>query len=1343
MHLEDNGDGTRLAMNLQNQSEDICFASSTRAQEGLYVLHCINPENPAYNVSCNFRFAGQVNTTALEASVRAVVNRHETLRTSFRLESDRLTRLIQTISTTETKNHFQLLSQQRIPAQLSDAQQQDVLNNQINQPFDLHEAPLFRCTLFSTDAGDEHLFVFVAHHTIFDHLSKSILYLELGAFYNHFAHRKPLTLAPLAAQFSDYVRFSEDRNHGAAIARQHKYWTKKLNDSKPISLLLDHDRESIPSSAGVRLEKPLPDDLVIAMRAIAHEQQASFFMAMLSVCKILLSLWTGETDIPVGTHYADRRSLGADKMIGFLLNTLVLRTTLDREQDFYEILKAVQKSCFNAYRYSDIAFEALVEELHEERNYQRNPFFDVRFSHLVDQESGLDFEGIVIESIQLKNCRARYDLTFTIRESAGQCFIQAEYRSSLFDSAKMDWLLDKYIVLLKALVKKPTTKLNNLTLIDDALKHKLTLEYNETTQNFPAEKTINELIVNRCELVPTAVALRSEGTQLTYRELNTRSNQLACYLQQSGVKPGDVIAICLHRSIDMVLAALAILKAGAAYLPIDHEYPDSRISHMMSDSETCFLVCHSDTLKRFPNNGAKALVLDELQVEINNLSELALPTPRSHSSDSTAYLIYTSGSTGKPKGVSVSHKNVVNFLCSMQKRPGLSDEDRLLAVTTLSFDIAVLEIWLPLLCGATCILASRNDAVDGGRLSQLLISEKVTVMQATPVTWRMLINTGWRGNASLKGLCGGEAMPPDLADELRVRTGELWNMYGPTETTVWSSCYQVTKTESRIPIGKPIDNTVLYILDEHKQLVCPGGVGELYIGGAGVTIGYLGRETLTREKYTQNPFHAEERIYATGDAARYRSDGNIECIGRLDSQVKVRGHRIELGEIEFQMNAYPAVKQAMATVLLDRNGDQRLVACFETDEPVKEMIDQLRDSLKQSLPIYMVPQSLIYLDALPLTPNGKLDRQSKKISVVEGVNTNSTLLTAKTRLEKAVAEIWTDVLQTETVPVNQTFFDLGGHSLLAMQVLSRIRSELHIKIDPVAMASGTIRELLQDFDDETVECVNSPNKQSLPSMTTFFFANDELYARLHEPSQAQSPRGAVLLCNSIFTEANNIAWGYHRLASLLASEGYYVLRFDYFGCGNSLGEDEDGSPERWQHDINTAAQKLIEVSGFSKLSIVGFRYGATLAASLSNVSVEKFILWEPVISSGEFINLFENRYLHSIENSKAIKKNIVNQSNLEILGFHCTDNIRRDLEKLDLLNGPLLTSCATVHLVINQQTAHFTALAERLNRVTERLVFEQVNDNISSIQNHDDLLAWLPGKSVFTIVRCIMDKVDA
>ncbi len=1329
-------------MSMNYESESTRSTNCTRVQEGLYVLHCLNPDNPAYNVSCNFRFKGQLNTSALERSVIAVVNRHETLRTCFRLDSERLSQLVQSISASQTEGLLGLVHQQTIPAQLSAKQQQDVLNNQINLPFDLHEAPLFRCTLFSTEAGDEHLFTFVAHHTIFDHNSKSILYLELSEFYNHFAYDWPLKLDDMTFQYSDYVNICDERLHSSTIARQKKYWTKNLNGIESPTLLLDRDRESMPSSEGTRLEKPLRDDLVIAIRKIANEQQASFFMAMLSVCKVLLSLWTGESDIPVGTHYADRRSPGADKAIGFILNTLVLRTTLDHEQDFHETLKAVQKTCFNAYRNSEITFEELVEELHDERNYQRNPFFDVRFSHLIDHESALKFEGICIESVQLEKCRARYDLTFTILETDDKCFLQVEYRNSLFDRENIDWLLNKYIFLLEELASFPTQKLKHLTLIDNDLKRKLTQDYNNTKQVFPAQKTINELIVDRSTIAPAAVALRYEGAHLSYHELDTRSNQLAHFLQISGIKSGDVVAISLHRSLEMVITALAILKAGAAYLPIDHDYPDDRISHMMQDSQTRFLVSHSDILERFPDTDAKALLLDKHEDEINNLSELAPPKLAGHSPDNTAYLIYTSGSTGKPKGVSVSHKNVVNFLSSMQKRPGLTETDRLLAVTTLSFDIAVLEIWLPLVCGATCILASRNDAIDGERLSQLLLTEHVTIMQATPVTWRLLINAGWHGNSALKALCGGEAMPTDLADALRVRTRELWNMYGPTETTVWSSCYLVNKAESRIPIGKPIDNTSLYILNQHKQLVHPGAIGELYIGGTGVSCGYFGREELTQEKYIQNPFITDELIYATGDAARYRADGNIECLSRLDNQVKVRGYRIELGEIESQMNTHPAVKQAMAAVLLDRNGDQRIVACFETDEPANEIIVQLRENLKHSLPIYMVPQNLIHLDTLPLTPNGKLDRQSKAIVITDDINTLSIFTPPHTRLEKSVAAIWTDVLQVENVPVDQTFFDLGGHSLLAMQVLARVRKELHIKIEPVAMASRTIRELVRDFDEETVELGSSTNQQTLPPMKTFFFANNELYARLHEPSKAQRTRGAVLLCNSIFTEANNIAWGYNRLASLLASEGYYVLRFDYYGCGNSWGEDEDGGPMRWQQDIAAAAQKLIEVSGFRTLSVVGFRYGATLASNLSKIIVDKFILWEPVISSREYINLFENRYLDLIANPTGSQKNIVNESDREILGFYCPARMRAALEKLVLLDGPLISECATVHLVTNDQTPHFTALAEDLDRVAKRLVIDQVNDNILPIQTYNDLLAWLPGKSVFHIVNSIMGEAN-
>lgn len=1341
------GSNAHNAMGIKKESSDTRTTNCTRAQEGLYVLHCINPENPAYNVSCTFRFLGQINVAALEKSIRAVVNRHEVLRTSFRLEVDGLKLLTQATQDNQTSLNFKFLHQQSIPAKLTSLQQQDVLNNQINQPFDLHKPPLFRCTLFSTDAFDEHLFVFVAHHTVFDHLSKSILYFEISEFYNHFAHAKALNLTGLTYQYSDYVNGCEQRLQGTAIARQKKYWSKQLKNIEPVGLLLDHDREPMPSSEGVRLELPLPGESIVAVREMAREQQASFFMAMLAVFKILLSLWTGSKDISVGTHNADRAVSGSDQVIGFLLNTLVLRTAVDEKQDFYAVLKAVQKTCFNAYRFSDISFEQLVEDLHDERNYQRNPFFDARFSHLVDSEYGLNLEGVEVEGISLKKCRARYDLTFTVRENADQCFIQAEYRSSLFEKSKIDWLLHKYVSLLEILVNKPTVKLQQLSLIDDQLKHTLTLEYNDTFQRYPSDKTIDELIAFRSNSAPESVVVRFEGAQLTYQELELRSDKLAVYLQQSGITLGVVVAISLPRSLELVIATLAVLKTGAAYLPIDHEYPEDRIAHMIRDSNAGYVISHSDLQRGFSETSATILLFDEKQVEINQLDENELVAPEGLNSDSTAYLIYTSGSTGRPKGVSVTHKNVVNFLCSMQSRPGLTENDRLVAVTTLSFDIAVLEIWLPLVCGATCILASREDAINGECLSQLLRTEKATVMQATPVTWRMLISAGWRGNKDFKALCGGEAMPPDLSDELRLRTGELWNMYGPTETTVWSSCFQVSGSESRIPIGKPIDNTCMYILNEQKQLVYPGAIGQLYIGGSGVSLGYLGREELTREKFIPNPFNAEDIIYATGDAARYRSDGNIECLSRLDNQVKVRGHRIELGEIEAQMNAHPAVKQALATVLSDPNGDQRIVACFETNEPASELMAELRDSLKKSLPLYMVPQNLLHLDKLPLTPNGKLDRKSEVISLSDDVDTTSSFEPTQTRLEQAVAAIWADVLQLEAVPVNQTFFDLGGHSLLAMQVLSRIKKELRIKIDPVAMASSTIRELLVEFDDEVVEVTDTKDSHALTTMKTFYFSHDELYARLHEPSKPRGARGAVLLCNSIFTEANNIAWAYHRLGSLLAAEGYYVLRFDYYGCGNSLGEDEDGTLERWQRDISSAAQKLVELSGFNKVSVVGFRYGATLAASLAasvaGVSVDKFVLWEPVTDSRDYIRQFEDRYLNAINNPAGFQKNTLDDSALEILGFHYPEPMRRSLEKLELTAGSLLSTCASLHLVTNDHSAQFVALAEKLNSVSKRLSVKEVNDNILPIQNYDDLLAWLPGKSVFQIVKSIVDNENA
>lgn len=1313
---------------------------TSQAQQGLYILHCIDPQSPTYNVSCNFQLHGALNRDALESSIKFLVERHESLRTAFRLDAEQLVQVILTeeevSNVAEYANGY--ISCRSLDKELSNAQCQDLVNEEINKPFDLHRAPLFRCTLFSDKSGLEHLFVIAVHHTVFDHQSKSILMHELGELYNHYAQQAPLELGPSVLQFSDYIRARDKKLEGANVERPLKFWRKKLDTLESLELPLEKPRPELPSGEGVRLERELPAELVKLIKEYASSQQVTFFIATLAVGKALLALWTGKKDISVGTHIADRAQPGTDRTVGFLLNTLVLRTRYEEDDTFADFLKSVQKTCFNAFRYADTPFETLVNELQPTRDYQKNPFFDVRFSHLQSSENPLQLSGLSVEPIELAHCRARYDLTLTVRESGNRCFIQAEYRSALFNNDTIEWLLDKFIDLSSKLITNPQTRLDQCTLIDSDLRNKLVHQFNDTRSIYPKQKTLMDLIEKQSRQSPAANALHCDGVYMSYQELLRRSGQLAVHLQMKGVGNGALVAISLERSLDMVVAVLAVLRTGAAYLPIDHHYPDARIQHMISDSGCAHIISYSCLEKHLPANDAAVVWLDTERNDIDALPDT--PQPADFSPESLAYIIYTSGSTGIPKGVQVTHRNVVNFLCSMRTEPGISSTDKVVAVTTLSFDIAVLEIWLPLICGATSIIATSAQTIDGGRLLKLINDQQATMMQATPITWRLLVNAGWKGGVHFKSLCGGEAMPADLAAELFQRSGEVWNMYGPTETTVWSSVYKISDPAKPILIGKPIANTTMYILDWCGRPSYPGVVGELYIGGDGVTAGYLGREELTREKFVQASFLDDRIIVATGDAARYTADGNIECLGRLDNQIKVRGHRIELGEIESRLNEHEAVLQSVATTVMLDASDTRIIAGVELHTPKTIDNSQWREWLRKSLPEYMMPQVVITMDALPLTPNGKLDRSALAATDFTDRMPMQNPAPPQTLLEKSMAQIWSTLLGLSSVPVNQTFFDLGGHSLLAMQMIARAREDLHISIDPVAMASDSIRELLASHDDEadSIQVTTAPQRQR--SMETFFFCNDELYGRLHRPVDADKACGAVLLCSPIFVEASNILWGYQRLAKLLSEQGYYVMRFDYYGCGNSMGKDEQGNATRWQHDVGVAATKLLEMSGQSQLSVVGFRYGATLAANLKTAPVDKLVLWEPVYSSNDHVALLDRRYNNTIKYLNVLHRAKPSAQENEITGFAFDPPMRESLQALELINAPLVRQANSVHLVTNDASMRSNALTGLLESAANSFVTRIVNDSVPGIEEHDDLGTWLPGKSLNTLVECIVGR---
>lgn len=563
--------------------------------------------------------------------------------------------------------------------------------------------------------------------------------------------------------------------------------------------------------------------------------------------------------------------------------------------------------------------------------------------------------------------------------------------------------------------------------------------------DYPRAACVHQLFEAQVERIPEAVAAEFEQATLTYAELNRRANRLAHHLQQLGVGPDVLVGLYVERSLDMLTGLLAILKVGGAYVPLDPNYPAARVGFMLDDAALSVLVTQQSLAASIPAPGAHLVCLDNTEA----FSQYPDTNPVSASSaDSLAYVIYTSGSTGQPKGVQIPHRALVNFLYSMRQTPGLSAHDAVLAVTTLSFDIAALEIFLPLISGARTVLVSRDTATDGRQLIAHL-NRGITVLQATPATWRMLIDSGWQGTSGLKMLCGGEAMSRDLADQLLQRGDQLWNLYGPTETTVWSTLQRVTAGPGPIPIGMPIANTQVYVLDAQGQPVPPGEAGELHIGGDGLARGYLKRPVLTTEKFIRNPFSHEPqaRLYKTGDLARHLPDGTLDCLGRIDHQVKIRGYRIELGEIETLLKTHSAVRDSVVIARADTPGEKRLVAYViphaESPLPIGQ---ELRSFLKQHLPEYMVPAAYVTLDVLPLTPNGKIDRRALPTPEVTGLASATNFVPPRTSVEMAVASFWAGVLKREQIGIHDNFFGLGGHSLLATRVMAQVREAFRVEL---------------------------------------------------------------------------------------------------------------------------------------------------------------------------------------------------------------------------------------------------------------------------------------------------------
>ncbi len=1001
------------------------------SQARIWFMHQLAPESGAYNVAAPIRFTGVLHKEALKRSLDEVVRRHESLRTTFRNSEGEPIQIV----TPDLRLEMPEIDLRRLPEEVRLEEAKRVLREEAGRPFDLEQGPLIRVILLQLDEED-HVLLLNMHHVISDQWSLGVIAREITSLYNAFCSALPTSMELLPVQYADFAVSQGKYLTGERWETQLSYWKKQLSNLQPFELPTDHPRPSVQTFHGAHHSLSLSKDLVERLKKLSAQENASLYMAFLAAFKTLLLRYSGQEDIAIGSPVANRDRLEWEGIIGTFINILVLRTDLSGNPTFREVLQRVREVALEAFAHQEMPFEKLVEELQPDRDPSRPPLFQVLFNFHTPPPGKIGLAGLSWVPFEIDTRASQFDICVTIDPEITRK-IWVAYNTDLYDAATIARMLNHYQRLLEELVTDPDQPIGKLSILTDSERRQLLVEWNDNRAVYP-QSCVHELFEAQVRQTPDAVAVVFEDQHLTYRDLNQRANQVAHRLRAMGVNPEVLVGICMDRSPELLAGLLGILKAGGAYVPIDPAYPQERIAFMVEDSGMHLLLTQERLLKTLPQNGNRVIPLESLgeEAELENREDpVSLTRPQN-----LAYVIYTSGSTGKPKGVEVEHKALVNFLHSMRQKPGMSNQDILLSVTTVSFDIAALELFLPLTVGAQVVLVSREVAADGRWLREQLENARATVMQATPATWRMLLEAGWKGAPGFKILCGGETVSPELAKALVQRSGVVWNLYGPTETTVWSTAWQVDASFGRISIGRPIANTQVYVLDSNLEPVPMGMPGELYLGGDGLARGYLRRPELTVEKFIPNPYshNPEARLYKTGDLARYLPDGNVELIGRKDYQVKIRGFRVEPGEIEALLSQHPSVQQAIVLTREDSPGDKRLVAYVLPRREQTPAASDLRNFLKSKLPQYMIPSAIVMLESLPLSPNGKVDRKALPVPDEIRSESENGFVAPRDPVELQLTKIWERLLGSQPIGVKDNFFDLGGHSLLAVRLIAQI-----------------------------------------------------------------------------------------------------------------------------------------------------------------------------------------------------------------------------------------------------------------------------------------------------------------
>ena len=1034
----------------------------THNQQAMWLLDQLMPEGISFNVSGAVRLLGPLDRDAMRRGLAALMGRHAVLRTTFKVVDGEPVQQV----------HEQLPVPfwEEDSSSWPDHELQDCLEEYAFRSFDLEKQPAFRVVLFKRSAGETVLLLAV-HHIITDFWSMTLFASELMTLYTSEVNGSSPALPDLSHSYTDFTYWRNDALNGAEGERHWEYWRKQLSGELPIlDLPADRPRKPIQVYRGDTQHLRISPVLTQKLKDLAAASNATLYMTLLAAFQTLLHRYSGQSDILIGSAMAGRTHPDLAGLMGYFVNPVGMRADFSDGPSFVTLLERVRQTVFDALDHQDFPPALLAERLHlMHRDASRPPLFETTFifekAH-VEQVRGLnsmalgipgrriEMESLTVESMSLLRQPSQFDLTLMMAETDDCLSAAFIYNPDLFDPSTITRFAGHFQNLLDGITSAPDRPLSTIPLPTDP-ERILFEQLNATAAEYP-DLCLHQLIEAQAARTPDNVAVSFHDEHWTYRQLDERANVIAASLQTLGVKSESLVGLCVERSPEMLAALIGIHKAGGAYMPLDPMFPRDRLTFMLADSSAPVLITQASLRSLFPEYAGKILFLDELAESASDSKKRTARKKNQNTGEGLAYVLYTSGSTGKPKGVMIPHRALVNFLTSMQKQPGLTPDDILLAVTTLSFDIAGLELYLPLLTGAKVVIADRETAADPYLLMKEMERCGATVMQATPATWRMLLDAGWQRKPDLKILCGGEALPADLADQLLQRGSELWNLYGPTETTIWSTLYRVEKPghadATAIPIGKPIANTQVHILDAHLQPVPIGVIGDLYIGGDGLSRGYLNREELTAEKFSPNPFNPASLIYKTGDIARYRADGNIEFLGRSDHQVKVRGFRIETGEVEVALAGHASVRQAVVVARTDKSSDATLVAYVVPAEASKEPHPgQMREFLRQSLPEYMIPSAFVTLDALPLTPNGKVDRRALPEVSNETFAARTEYVAPRTVDEQAIAEICAEVLDLERVGVHDNFFDIGGNSLIATRLVFQLQEHFQVKLPLVRL----------------------------------------------------------------------------------------------------------------------------------------------------------------------------------------------------------------------------------------------------------------------------------------------------